>query len=75
VRSIYTAFERGDFSSTEWAHHEIEYESIGGDLDEPVRVVGVAGMVASYRDFLSAWRTCALRWMSIASSTRSACSS
>jgi ketosteroid isomerase-like protein len=55
VRSIYTAFERGDFSSTEWAHPEIEFERVGPDLDEPVRVVGVAEMVASYRDFLSAW--------------------
>ena len=52
VRSTYTAFERGDFSSTEWAHPEIKFEGIGGDLDEPVRVVGVAEMVASYRGFL-----------------------
>jgi len=55
VRSMYTAFERGDFSSTEWAHPEIEFERIGRDLDEPVRVVGVPEMVASTRDFLSAW--------------------
>jgi ketosteroid isomerase-like protein len=55
VRSIYAAFERGDFSSTDWAHTEIEYEGIAGDLVQPVRVVGLAGMVASYRDFLSAW--------------------
>ena len=55
VRSTYSAFERGDFSSTEWAHPEIEFERVGPDLDEPVRVVGVAEMVASYRDFLSAW--------------------
>ena len=58
VRSMYTAFERGDFSSTEWADPEIEFEAIGMmgiGGPTPVRSVGVAEMVARYRDFLSAW--------------------
>jgi ketosteroid isomerase-like protein len=58
VRSIYTAFERGDFSSTEWAHPDVEFEAIGMmgvGGPTPVRSVGVAAMVARYRDFLSAW--------------------
>ena len=29
VRSLYTAWERGDYSYTEWAHPEIEFEVVG----------------------------------------------
>jgi len=43
VRSIYAALARGDFSSTAWAHPEIEYVVVGGP--EPVSVRGVDGMV------------------------------
>ena len=34
VRSIYAAWERGDRSSVEWAHPEIEYELVGGPAPE-----------------------------------------
>ena len=54
VRAIYAAWERGDFSSTEWAHPEIEFKI--ADLPAPVSRTGVAGMAESYRsDWLSAW--------------------
>lgn len=55
VRSIYAAWERGEFSSAEWAHPEIEFgtDSGLGPL-EPVDG-GVAGMATSWRNWLSAW--------------------
>jgi len=33
VRSIIEAWERGDYSSAEWAHPEIEYVFADGPLD------------------------------------------
>jgi ketosteroid isomerase-like protein len=55
VRSIYAAWEEGDFSSAEWAHPEIEYES-----DDPLlplgRTKGVAGMAEIWRKWLRAWK-------------------
>ena len=30
VRSIYAAWQRGDYSSAEWAHPEIEYGLVDG---------------------------------------------
>jgi ketosteroid isomerase-like protein len=53
VRSMYTAFERGDFSSTEWADPEIEFVIAEGVNAGTWR--GLAAMRARYRDFLSAW--------------------
>jgi ketosteroid isomerase-like protein len=53
VRSLYAAWERGDFSATEWAHPEIEWLMDGGPT--PGRWAGVAEMTEGWRDFLAAW--------------------
>jgi ketosteroid isomerase-like protein len=53
VRSIYRAHERGDFSSVEWAHPEIEF--VISDGPSPGRWTGLAGMAEAWRDFLRAW--------------------
>jgi ketosteroid isomerase-like protein len=53
VRSIYAAWERGDHSSSEWAHPDIEY----ADADGPLRgtAKGLVEMAESFRSWLSAW--------------------
>jgi ketosteroid isomerase-like protein len=53
VRSIYAAWERGDFSSADWADREIEFVSAGGP--DPGTVTGVAAAARAWRDFLSVW--------------------
>ncbi len=53
VRSIYTAWERGDYSSTGWQHPEIE--TVMADGPTPGRWTGAAGIERGWGDFLSAW--------------------
>ena len=53
VRSIYAAWEGGDFSSAEWAHPRIEY--VGADGPDPGVVLGKAGMAEGFRDWVSTW--------------------
>jgi ketosteroid isomerase-like protein len=53
VGSIYAAWGRGDFSSTEWAHPEIEY--VMADGPSPGSRRGLAAMAQGWRDWLSAW--------------------
>jgi ketosteroid isomerase-like protein len=48
VRSIYADWERGDLSSTEWAHPDIEYWIVGGP--EPGRWCGVRALIQRSRE-------------------------
>jgi len=53
VRSICAAWERGDFSSTDWAHPEIEF--VVPDGLNPARWTGLTGLAEGFRSFLTAW--------------------
>jgi ketosteroid isomerase-like protein len=53
VRSIYTAWERGDFGAAEWAHPEIEL--VIGDGLRTSSWIGVAVVTEAARDFRSTW--------------------
>jgi ketosteroid isomerase-like protein len=53
VRSICAAWERGDFSSAEWAHPGIEFVLTGGPVEGSW--TGLAGMAEGFRHFLNAW--------------------
>jgi len=53
VRSIYGAWEHGDFRRVEWARHDIEYTDVDGL--SPGRVTGLNAMAARWRDFVTDW--------------------
>jgi len=53
VRSIYAAWERGDWSSAAWAHPEIAFDIADGP--DPGMRSGVAAMATSWGQWLSAW--------------------
>jgi ketosteroid isomerase-like protein len=53
VRSIFAPWQRGDFSSAEWADPEIEFVLVGGASAGSWR--GLAGMSEGFREWLSAW--------------------
>jgi ketosteroid isomerase-like protein len=53
VRSIFAAWQRGDFSSADWAHSEIEY--VWADGPAPGRWTGITGMADAARGIFDAW--------------------
>ena len=53
VRSIYAEWERGDFTSAEWAHPGIEY--VWAEGPSPGRWKGVAAAGEGFRVWTSAW--------------------
>ena len=53
MRSIRAAWERGDYSSTDWAQPEIEWEIVDGPA--PGRWTGLAGGQDFFRDLASVW--------------------
>jgi ketosteroid isomerase-like protein len=53
VRSIFAAWDRGDFSKTDWAHPHMEL--VIADGPAPGRWKGASGMAEAWRDLLSAW--------------------
>ena len=53
VRSIFAAYEQGDYHSNEWAHPTIEY--VIADGPSPGRWLGLAGMSEAWREWLNAW--------------------
>jgi ketosteroid isomerase-like protein len=52
VRSIYADIERGDYSSAEWAHPQIEY--VVADGPDPGSFTGRDGLVQAMRSLFSA---------------------
>jgi ketosteroid isomerase-like protein len=53
VRSLYAAWERGDYSSVSWADPEIEFTIVDGP--SPGTWMGVAGMADAFREIMNAW--------------------
>ena len=55
VRSIFEAWERGDFGSADWAAPEFEYTFADGP--SPGSWKALAGIAKAWGDFLGAWES------------------
>jgi ketosteroid isomerase-like protein len=53
VRRVYAAWERGDYSSSEWQHPEVEF--VVADGPTPASGTGAAEISEVWGGFLSAW--------------------
>jgi hypothetical protein len=53
VRGLYADWERGDVSSSHWAHPQIEV--VFADGPNPGTWRGLAGLTAGWREVLNAW--------------------
>jgi ketosteroid isomerase-like protein len=53
VRSIFGGWERGDYSRTDWADPQIEFEFADGPT--PGCWTGLSGLANAWRDFLDVW--------------------
>jgi ketosteroid isomerase-like protein len=53
VRTIYSAWQRGDWSSAAWADPQIEF--VVADGPRPFTTTGVRGMAENWRNWLIAW--------------------
>jgi ketosteroid isomerase-like protein len=53
VRSIFDAWQHGDFDSAAWADPDIEF--VIADGPSPGTWEGLGGMIEGWRDFLKAW--------------------
>jgi ketosteroid isomerase-like protein len=53
LRSLYAAWEGGDWSSAEWADPEIEF--VGADGPDPFSVRGIDRLAEAWAEFLQTW--------------------